>query len=116
MKYRLCDVINFANTGADAIKRAPIVNENTGLRCLRIGDISQKRNFCDWGFTKTSEEDYKHYKLEKNDIIVARTGNTVGVSHFIDKDLEAVYNNGLIRIKVDTNKILPKFMYYVIKL
>ena len=49
MKYRLCDVTNSANTGADAIKRAPIINVNTGLRCLRIGDISQKRNYSEWG-------------------------------------------------------------------
>ena len=115
MKYRLCDVTNSANTGADAIKRAPIINVNTGLRCLRIGDISQKRNYSEWGFTKTTEDDYKQYKLEKNDIIIARTGNTIGVNCFIEKDMESVYNNGLIRIKADTDKIIPKFMYYIIR-
>ena len=37
------------------------------------------------GFTKTTEDDYKQYKLEKNDIIIARTGNTIGVNCFIEK-------------------------------
>ena len=115
MKYKLCDVTKSANTGADAIKRAPIVEENTGLRCLRIGDVSQKRSFNEWGYTKTTEDDYKRYKLEQNDIIIARTGNTIGVNCFIENDIESVYNNGLIRIKADTDKIIPKFMYYIIR-
>ena len=115
MKYKLCDVTKSANTGADAIKRAPIVEENTGLRCLRIGDVSKKRSFNEWGYTKTTEDDYKRYKLEQNDIIIARTGNTIGVNCFIENDIESVYNNGLIRIKADTDKIIPKFMYYIIR-
>ena len=50
---KLKDVIESVNTGLDAIQRAPIVNYDTGIKCLRIGDISQKNNFENWGFSKT---------------------------------------------------------------
>ena len=42
---RLKDYIISANTGLDAIKRAPIIEENTGLKCIRIQDISQKKKY-----------------------------------------------------------------------
>ena len=115
MKYKLIDLIEAANTGADAIKKAPILQEKTNLRCLRIGDVSQKRTFNEWGYTKTSCEDYKRYKLHVGDIVVARTGNTIGVNQYIDCEIEAVYNNGLIRIKVNKEMILPKYFYYIVR-
>jgi type I restriction enzyme S subunit len=115
MIYKLNDLIETANTGADAIKRAPILQEKTNLRCLRIGDVSQRRKFNEWGYTKTSREDYKRYKLHLGDIIVARTGNTIGVNQYIDREIEAVYNNGLIRIKVNKEMILPKYFYYIVR-
>ena len=46
---KLKDLIESSNTGLDAIKRAPIVDYNTGIKCLRIGDISNNRSkhlFC----------------------------------------------------------------------
>lgn len=115
MIYKFNDLIESANTGADAIKRAPILQEKTNLRCLRIGDVSQRRKFNEWGYTKTSYEDYKRYKLHLGDIIVARTGNTIGVNQYIDREIEAVYNNGLIRIKVNKEMILPKYFYYIVR-
>lgn len=109
---KLEDAVISSNTGADAIKRAPIVEENTGMRCLRIGDISNNRPFSEWGFTKAEEKVISKFLLKKDDIIIARTGNTIGVVKFIEEDLNALYNNGLIRIKVDTNKFYPKYIYY----
>ena len=44
------------------------------------------------------------YRLEKDDILIARTGSTIGINQFIDRDIEAVYNNGLIRLKVNKEK------------
>jgi len=40
---KLKDIVEFANTGLDAIKRAPIVEEDTGIKCLRIQDVSQNK-------------------------------------------------------------------------
>lgn len=39
------DVTESINTGLDAIRRAPIVEHKTNLRCLRIQDISQNKPF-----------------------------------------------------------------------
>ena len=52
----LGEVISKSNTGADAIKKAPIVEEDTGIRCLRIGDLSNNRSFDKWGFAKVTEK------------------------------------------------------------
>ncbi|WP_373530939.1 restriction endonuclease subunit S [Vampirovibrio sp.] len=101
-----------ANTGADAIKRAPIVDYDTGFRCLRITDISQKKSFESWGFCTVSSQDFSRFQLKKNDIFVARTGGSVGVNQLIEKDYNSVFNNGLIRLKINTDLYLPEFIYF----
>ena len=111
---KLKDLIESNNTGLDAIKRAPIVEYNTGIRCLRIGDISNNRPFNDWGYTEVEDNNYKKFQLKKDDIIVARTGATIGVNKYIDKDCKSVYNNGLIRIRVK-EKNNPKYVYYLLQ-
>lgn len=110
----LNEFVKKANTGADAIKRAPIVDRDTGLRCLRIGDVSNNRPYEEWGFTETTDADFERYKLEYGDVVVARTGNTIGVNCIIEGDVNSVYNNGLIRIKVDETKMLPRYFWYVV--
>lgn len=108
----LADLIESANTGADAIQKAPIVEENTGVRCLRIGDVSQRKPFQEWGFTNAKPDIVERFQLKKGDIIIARTGNTIGVNKFIRKDLQSVFNNGLIRLRVNTRSTEPEFIYY----
>lgn len=109
---RLKEYTLSANTGLDAIKRAPILDTPTGLRCIRITDISQGNDFEDWGYTEVSPNDYKKFKLKKNDILVARTGATVGVSYIVKEDLNAVYNNGTIRLNLKGN-IDTDFVYHL---
>lgn len=111
MKIR--DVIYSANTGLDAIKRAPVLEYPTDLRCIRIQDISQGKPFSEWAYTKTTYNDYKKFKLCKNDVLVARTGATVGVSYLVKGDIESVFNNGSIRLRVN-EKANAKFLYYLI--
>ena len=115
MNVELKDAIIDANTGADAIQRAPIVNYNTGKKCLRIGDISNHRKYNEWGYTQVNETNYKKYKLEEEDILIARTGSTVGINTYIEQDYKSVYNNGLIRLRIDKSKYNSKFIYYVIQ-
>ena len=114
-KIQLKEMIESANTGADAIQRAPIVNYNTGIKCIRIGDISNKRNYKDWGYTQITDENYNKYKLEIGDILIARTGNTIGISKLITKQVNSVYNNGLIRVKVNREKCNSTFFYYILQ-
>jgi type I restriction enzyme S subunit len=110
--FNLKDLIVKANTGLDAIKRAPIVSEDTGIKCLRIQDVSQKKDYKNWGFCNVSDNNYNNFNLKKDDILIARTGETVGVNMFITNDLRAVYNNGLIRLKIDNNKIIPDYLHH----
>lgn len=105
-------IILKANTGADAIQKAPIVNYDSGTRCLRIQDVSNQHKFNDWGFCKITPDNYKRFALKKGDILIARTGNTIGVNMYIDSDKQAVFNNGLIRLRVDLKRYVPKFVYY----
>lgn len=114
MTLTLKDIILSANTGLDAIKRAPIVDYKTGIKCLRIQDISQKKRVDYWGFTEVEKRNFEKFQLRKNDIIVARTGATVGINMFINKDLSAVFNNGLIRLRIN-NENHPKFIYYILQ-
>lgn len=111
---KLKEVILSANTGLDAIKRAPIVEYETGVKCIRIQDISQEKDFEDWGNTETTENDYRKFKLKLNDLLIARTGATVGVSFLARENYNAVFNNGSIRLRFK-DTVNPKFIYYIFK-
>ncbi|DAB31521.1 MAG TPA: restriction endonuclease subunit S [Sulfurospirillum sp. UBA11407] len=108
---KLGDVVESANTGLDAIKRAPIVDIDTGIKCLRIQDVSQSKKFINWGFTQVNEKDYSKFQLKQNDIIIARTGASIGVKKFISEDMKAVFNNGLIRLRANS-EVYPKYLFY----
>lgn len=111
----LASAILKANTGADAIKKAPIVEHDTGIRCLRIGDLSNKRNYENWGFTEVENKYYENFKLLKDDIFIARTGNTIGVNAIIKaENVKAVFNNGMIRLRIDESNFDPMFIYYIV--
>jgi type I restriction enzyme S subunit len=113
-EYKLGETLVSANTGLDAIKRAPIVSHDTGIKCLRIQDISQSKKYKDWGFTEVLENNFTKFKLLANDIIVARTGATVGVNMIIQNNLNSVFNNGLIRLRAK-NEFDSRYIYYLLK-
>lgn len=108
------DVTESINTGLDAIRRAPIVEHKTNLRCLRIQDISQNKPFNKWGYTEVKDTDFKKFQLVPNDIIMARTCST-GICYLVKEELPAVFNNGLARIRLKIEKVDPQFIYYVFK-
>ncbi|KAA6209631.1 restriction endonuclease subunit S [Avibacterium paragallinarum] len=114
-EYELSNAIISINTGLDAIRRAPIVNSETFIRCLRIQDISQNKPFSEWGFTDVNTKDFEKYQLQKDDIIIARTGNSIGVNILIKSRLSAVFNNGLARIRVNSNVALSEFIFYLMQ-
>jgi type I restriction enzyme S subunit len=114
LKTTLGEVVDSANTGLDAIKRAPIVEEETGIKCFRIQDASQKKKYNNWGNTKVEDKNYQKFRLVKGDILIARTGNTIGVNHLVKEDIKAVFNNGLIRLRVN-NSCDYTFLYKIIE-
>lgn len=114
-EWRECkigDVVLTANTGLDAIKRAPIVDRDTGIKCLRIQDVSQEKKYENWGFTEVEQRNLIKFQLKKNDIIIARTGASIGVNKIINEDLNSVLNNGLIRIRANEALCDPKYLFF----
>jgi type I restriction enzyme S subunit len=116
MTTQLSDAVRSANTGLDAIKRAPIVENDTGIKCLRIQDVSQSKQYADWGFCEVTDNNFTRFQLQHGDIIVARTGGSIGVNKFISEKVQSVFNNGLIRLRINTDKFLPKFIYYTLRI
>ena len=108
---KLGDVITSANTGGDAIQKVPIVDYDTGIKCARVGDITNAREYASWAFCSATKAVYENYKLQSGDILVTRTA-TLGITQYISNDISAVYNNGLIRLKVDRTKALPLYVYW----
>ena len=107
------DAVKKIGTGADAIQRAPIVEYDTGIRCIRVGDMTNSRNRYEWGFSEMTDKDFDNYKLDIGDIVVTRTAVN-GLSYMIEDDMKVVCNNGLIRMKVN-EKYNPMFIYLYLK-
>ncbi|MEA4333851.1 restriction endonuclease subunit S [Mycoplasma sp. 1232] len=114
MSKELKYFIKTSVTGLDAIKRAPIVEYNTRIKCLRIGDISQTNSYDNWGYCEVNKTNYEKFHIEKNDIFIARTGASIGCSFIATKNYDSVFNNGLIRVRVNENA-LPQYIYYLLK-
>ena len=108
-KTTIKDAVKKIGTGADAIQRAPIVEYDTGIRCIRVGDMTNLRTKYQWGFTKMTEKDFENYKLNVGDIIVTRTAVN-GLSYLIEDNMKIVCNNGLIRMSVNS-KYNPLYIY-----
>lgn len=103
------DAVKKIGTGADAIQRAPIVDYDTGIRCIRVGDMTNSRTKYQWGFTEMTEKDFENYKLNIGDIIVTRTAVN-GLSYLVEDDIKVVCNNGLIKMSVN-DKYNPLYIY-----
>ena len=89
--------------------------KNSGnARFIRITDIDQLGNITetDQKFIDISKQSEK-YILQKNDILIARTGATFGKTALFDKRYKAVFASYLIRLRFSGKyKILPK--YYLV--
>ncbi|MEK6747694.1 MAG: restriction endonuclease subunit S [Pseudomonadota bacterium] len=114
VSLKLEEIVNSANTGLDAIRRAPIVEEDTGIKCLRIQDVSQSKPFYRWGNSKVNAKDYERAQLRTDDLIMARTCSP-GIVYHVRNDMKAVFNNGLARIRPNTSKTTSLYLYYVFK-
>lgn len=112
-KIDLKDCVEKIRTGADAIQRAPIVDYDTGIRCIRVGDMTNNRKYYEWGFAEMTDKDFENYKLNLGDIVVTRTAVN-GITKIIDDNEKIVCNNGLIRLKVN-NKYNPIYIYMCTK-
>ena len=80
-------------------------------KMLRITDIQESGvNWKDVPNCHIDEEDIKKYRLQENDIVIARIGATTGKSHIIKNPPLSVFASYLIRIRMTTNT-LPRYIY-----
>ena len=85
--------------------------EPDGPKFLRITDIAQ--NYIDWTnvpYCPISKENYSKYVLSEGDVVVARTGATVGYSKMMGKKIpDSVFASFLVRIRPLDNE----YKYYL---
>jgi len=88
--------------------------ERGEIRYIRISDITDLGDLKhdDPRFIELDEESFMKYKLDKDDILIARSGSVGRV--YLHKDLsqKSVFASYLIRFKLNQNQILPKFFFY----
>ena len=75
--------------------------EPVGPKFLRITDIAQ--NYIDWNgvpYCPINEENHKKYVLSEGDVVVARTGATVGYAKMVGRNIpDSVFASFLVRIR-----------------
>ena len=82
------------------------------VRMLRITDI--QNNTVDWSTVpgcEISTEEATQYKLEKSDILIARTGGTIGKTFLVDKQppVTSIFASYLIRVQ-GSSKIFDRYL------
>lgn len=91
---------------------APAIPRGTGgFAYLRITDISDDGTVDPSGLPSVREGASDQYLLAEGDIVVARTGASVGKSHlFRDIGEPVIFAGFLIRLCPDVTKLLPSFL------
>ena len=89
-----------------------IIRKNeTETRYIRITDIDKNGSLKNY-LGATSAVIDKQYFLNHNDIIIARSGNTVGKAYLHkDKGYPCIFAGYMIRFIVDSNKIMPEYLF-----
>jgi type I restriction enzyme S subunit len=94
----VCESIRYGYTASASF-------EPCGPRFLRITDIVA--DSLDWEsvpYCKIDDADRQRFALAVGDIVVARTGATVGYAKFIREPVDAVFASYLVRFRVDQAK------------
>ncbi|HEC92601.1 MAG TPA: hypothetical protein ENI51_06395 [Candidatus Atribacteria bacterium] len=88
--------------------------EALSIRYLRISDITDQGNLKnnDPRFLDLNEQEFNKYRLYEGDILIARSGSVGRVYLHHDYEQKVVFASYLIRFRLDTNQIIPKFFFY----
>ena len=90
--------------------------EPVGPHFLRITDIVPPQ--IDWEsvpYCTIDEKDIDKYRLKPGDVVVARTGATVGYAKLIRDERDAVFASYLVRFRFDRSKIHPGYVGRVLE-
>lgn len=79
-------------------------------RYIRITDIDRNGQLIP-GLGVAAERADPRYSIHPNDLLIARSGNTVGKSLFIDAEENAIFAGYLIRFRIDPERIQPRFVF-----
>lgn len=102
----LCIDISYGYTQSASI-------EEIGPKFLRITDIVPNRiNWDTVPYCKISKDNFKKYKLEIDDIVIARTGATTGYNKTIKDNVPSVFASYLIRYKINKELADSSFVGY----
>ena len=82
-------------------------------RFIRISDISSKGELIksEAKYVDISKDNEK-YILQKNDLLMARTGATYGKTLFFNEDYPAIYAGFLIKLNFDKNRLNPRYYWH----
>ncbi|RTQ52314.1 restriction endonuclease subunit S [Hymenobacter gummosus] len=96
---------------------APAVRYDPALPAyLRITDISENGQFIREGGASVNHHASNDYVLAEGDIVLARTGASVGKSYQYDpNDGQLVFAGFLIRVKTNPTKLNAKFLRYYLQ-
>ena len=87
------------------------------VHLLRITDV--KDGTVDWNdvpYCNISREDAEKYKLFLGDILIARTGGTIGKSFLVNSPVpDSVFASYLIRAIPDLSVVLPKYLMFFLR-
>jgi len=91
-------------------------SDSNQVRYIRISDIDEHGNLVQGLGATVAKADPK-YAVDYNDILIARSGNTVGKS-YIHKEVNGryIYAGYLLRLKVDSRKADPEYIFYYLQL
>jgi restriction endonuclease S subunit len=82
-------------------------------RYIRITDVDEDGRLRDETFKSIPEEIARPYLLKEGDLLLARSGATVGKSFYYEPSWgRAAYAGYLIRARFDPTKTMPRFVNY----
>lgn len=76
--------------------------------------INGKIDVSDLKYIDLDEEEYQKFKVNKGDILFNRTNSIelVGKTSLFDLDLDCVFASYIIRLSLDTQRLMPEFLNY----
>lgn len=82
-------------------------------RYLRITDILDDGSLDQSSPVGICPDESNGYYLKKDDLVIARTGNTVGKSYIHTGDFDLVYAGYLIKFVADKKRVFPRFLFWI---